>query len=84
MLVRLETGTPRRHARNRRPLAPRRIPRPYLYVCCCDRLLAAARGILLVHFTPGIQMRAKGHNEIELFLARMRIWRGTGKALIVN
>ena len=26
MLVRLETGTPRRHARNRYPLAPRRLP----------------------------------------------------------
>jgi len=26
MLVRLETGTPRRHARNRRPMAPRRFP----------------------------------------------------------
>ena len=26
MLVRLETGAPRRHTRNRRPMAPRRIP----------------------------------------------------------
>jgi len=26
MLVRLETGTPRRHARNLGPLAPRRVP----------------------------------------------------------
>jgi len=26
MLVRLETGTPRRHARNRRAMAPRRVP----------------------------------------------------------
>jgi hypothetical protein len=32
-------------------------------------------------FTPGIQTRAKGNNEIELFLPRMRIWRGTGQSL---
>jgi len=48
-----------------------------MYLCCCSGTVTCLAEDLLLEFTSDIQMLERGNNEIKLFLARMRIWRGT-------